>query len=95
MESKAAITASCWLALAVIASVYMWVFASKLADILFGVFLPIGLLVLVGVIVTFQLAAGSDKERNLEKFSSDLQDIKSRLDAITKEIEQIKNRTPD
>jgi hypothetical protein len=52
MDSRAAIAASCWLAVAVISSVYMWLFADKLGDILFGVFLPVGLLVFVAFIVT-------------------------------------------
>jgi hypothetical protein len=44
--------ASCWLAVAVISSVYMWLFADKIGDVLFGVFLPVGLLVFVALIVT-------------------------------------------
>jgi hypothetical protein len=44
--------ASCWLAVAVISSVYMWLFAEKVGDILFGIFLPVGLLVFVALIVT-------------------------------------------
>jgi hypothetical protein len=52
MDYKASIVASCWLAVAVISSVYMWLFADKIGDILFGVFLPVGLLVLVAFIVT-------------------------------------------
>ena len=52
MDYKASIVASCWLAVAVISSVYMWLFANKVGDILFGVFLPVGLLVFVAFIVT-------------------------------------------
>ena len=52
MDSKAVIIASCWFSLAVIASVYMIVFADKLGDVLFGVFVPVGALVLVGLLVT-------------------------------------------
>jgi hypothetical protein len=57
---KAVVIASCWFSLALIASVYMIVFADKLGDILFGVFLPIGLLVLVGLAVTFFLSSNSE-----------------------------------
>ncbi|MGD6810602.1 MAG: hypothetical protein ACQCN3_12970 [Candidatus Bathyarchaeia archaeon] len=53
MDSKATIVASCWLSVAIIASVYMIMFADKLGDILFGLFMPVGALVLVGLIVTF------------------------------------------
>jgi len=56
MDSKATIIASCWLAIAVIASVYMITFADKLGDIFFGVFMPVGGLVFVGLIVTLVLA---------------------------------------
>ncbi len=41
-----------WIAIALISVVYMWVFADKIGDVLFGVFLPVGLLVLVAVILT-------------------------------------------
>jgi hypothetical protein len=61
--SRAVIIASCWFSLALIASVYMVVFASKLGDVLFGVFLPVGLLVLVGIVVTFFLASSSEQEK--------------------------------
>jgi hypothetical protein len=52
MDYRASIVVSCWLAIAVISSVYMWLFADKVGDILFGVFLPVGLLVFVALIVT-------------------------------------------
>jgi len=58
---RAIVIASCWFSLALIASVYMAVFADKLGDILFGVFLPVGLLVLVGLAITFFLATSSEQ----------------------------------
>jgi hypothetical protein len=58
-SARAIIVASCWCSLAIIASVYMFVFGNKLGDILFGVLIPIGLLVLAGMIVTFVLAENS------------------------------------
>lgn len=64
---RAVVIASCWFSLALIASVYMVVFAGKLGDILFGVFLPIGLLVLVGLAVTFFLASSSEQKKNPDK----------------------------
>jgi len=63
MDYRAAIISSCWLAVAIISSVYMWIFAEKVGDILFGVFLPVGLLVLVALIVTFVVSASASKER--------------------------------
>ena len=52
MDYRATIISSTWIAIALISVVYMWVFADKIGDVLFGVFLPIGLLVLVAIIVT-------------------------------------------
>ena len=63
MDYRAAIISSCWLAVAIISSVYMWIFAEKVGDILFGVFLPVGVLVLVALIVTFVVSASASKER--------------------------------
>ncbi len=52
MDYRAAVISSTWIAIALISVVYMWVFADKIGDVLFGVFLPIGLLVLVALVVT-------------------------------------------
>ena len=61
MDSKAAIIVSCWFAIAIISSVYMFVFGKEV-DIMFGVFMPIGFLILVAVIVTFLvLSTGTEK----------------------------------
>ncbi len=58
---RAIIVATCWLSLTIIAAVYMVVFANKLGDVFFGVFLPVGLLVLVGLAVTFYLGRDSEQ----------------------------------
>ncbi len=52
MSSRAIVVSSVWIAVAAISVVYMLVFADKIGDVLFGVFLPIGLLVLVAAVVT-------------------------------------------
>ena len=62
MESRAAIVVSCWFAIAIISVAYMWIFADKLGDVLFGVFLPVGLLILVAIIVTFGITLSSGPE---------------------------------
>jgi len=59
LDSKAAIVASCWFSVAIIAAVYMWVFSDKIGDILIGVFLPVGALVLVAFIVTYGVVFGA------------------------------------
>ena len=63
MDYRAYIVASCWLAIAVISSVYMFVFGPDV-DIMFGVLLPIGFLVLIAVIVTFMVLSSSEKTHN-------------------------------
>jgi hypothetical protein len=62
MEFKTAAVVSCWLAVALIASVYMIVFGNELGDILFGLFLPVGALVLVALIVTLYLASNHQEK---------------------------------
>ncbi len=52
MGSGATVIASIWIAVAAISVAYMLVFANKIGDILFGVFLPVGLLILVAIAVT-------------------------------------------
>ncbi len=52
LDYRAAVISSTWIAIALISVVYMWVFADKIGDVFFGVFLPVGILVLVAVIVT-------------------------------------------
>jgi hypothetical protein len=52
LDYKSITVASCWLAVALISTVYMFVFGSQIGDIFFGVFLPVGLLVFVAVAVT-------------------------------------------
>ena len=66
MDSRAAIVASCWFSVAIIAAVYMWVFADKVGDVLFGVFLPVGALILVAFIVTFAIAFGASSKSESE-----------------------------
>jgi len=63
MDYRATIVSSCWLAVAVISAVYLWLFADKVGDILFGVFLPIGLLVFVAFIVTVIVVSKSNSEK--------------------------------
>ena len=62
MDYRAAIVSSCWLAVAIISSVYMWVFGDKIGDA-FGVIIPVGLLVIVALIVTVVVVnSGAEKK---------------------------------
>jgi len=60
LDYRTAAAVSCWLCVALIASVYMLVFGNQIGDILFGVFFPVGGLVLVALIVTIYLASNND-----------------------------------
>ena len=66
MDSKAAIVASCWFSVAIIAAVYIWVFSDKIGDILFGVFLPVGALVLLAFVVTYGVIFGAPSKPESE-----------------------------
>jgi hypothetical protein len=57
MEFRTAAVVSCWISVAVIASVYMIVFANSIGDVLFGVFLPVGTLVFVALILTYYVTS--------------------------------------
>ena len=48
--------------MAIISSVYMFVFGNEV-DIMFGVFVPIGMLILVAVIVTFMVLSSSEPKK--------------------------------
>jgi hypothetical protein len=62
MELRTAIVVSCWFTVAIISSIYMLVFGREV-DIMFGVFMPIGFLILVAVIVSFiSLSSESEKK---------------------------------
>ena len=50
--------------MAIISSVYMLVFGNEV-DIMFGVFVPIGMLILVAVIVTFMVLSSFKPEREV------------------------------
>ena len=63
MDYRASVVASCWLAIAIISSVYMWLFAEKVGDVLFGIFLPVGLLVFVAFIVTVVVISKPESEK--------------------------------
>ncbi len=82
--------------MALISSVYIWVAlgGGYLGDVLFGLFVPVGLLVLVALAVTFGLPMREDpseKEIKLETtFSTEIKEISSKIDSLTKEVETIK-----
>jgi len=64
MDYRAAIVISSWLAVAIIASVYMLVFGSRVGDVFFGVFLPVGLMVVAALAVTFQVLSSPQSKQD-------------------------------
>jgi hypothetical protein len=62
LELRTAIVVSCWFTVAIISSIYMLVFGREV-DIMFGVFMPIGFLILVAVIVSFISLSDSKSEK--------------------------------
>ncbi len=62
MELKTAIIVSCWFTVALISSVYMLVFGREV-DVMFGVLLPIGFLILIALIVTFSVLSSEGSEQ--------------------------------
>ena len=61
MDYRASMVSAMWIAVAVISAVYMWVFADRISDVLFGVFLPVGLLVLAAIVVTVIVSNSASK----------------------------------
>ncbi len=43
--------------IAIVSVAYVWIFADQDGDVMFGVFRPVGLLILVAIIVTFGITS--------------------------------------
>lgn len=63
MNYKSTITISYWFAITVLSSVYMFVFGPDI-DILYGVLLPVGFLILIGVILTIAVLESDNSQKN-------------------------------
>ena len=62
MSTKIFAIVSCWASVTIISVIYLVVFGDKIGDILFGVFVPIGILVLIALIVTVLATNSFEKE---------------------------------
>jgi hypothetical protein len=62
MESKNLIAFGCWISVTVIAVVYMLVFGETIGDIMFGVLIPIGMLLLFAFVVTIVVVSSDDSK---------------------------------
>ncbi|KYH40251.1 MAG: hypothetical protein AYL32_012780 [Candidatus Bathyarchaeota archaeon B26-2] len=86
MDTRAIIIISCWIAVTVISSVYIWV-----GGIDIWVNISVGLLVFTAFIITFGVGLGFKPERKPEiTLQNELRDIKTKLEILMKEIEEIK-----
>ncbi len=96
MNNRAAVIVTCWLAIALIICVYIWVALGGgfIGDVMFGLFVPIGLLILVALAVTFGLPMTenpSEKDPSLEAtLAKGMQEMNSKIDSLSKEVETIK-----
>jgi hypothetical protein len=63
MELRTAIVVSCWFTVAIISSIYMLVFGREV-DIMFGVFMPIGFLILIAIIVSIISLSSESKKKS-------------------------------
>ncbi|HER54663.1 MAG TPA: hypothetical protein ENO13_02050 [Candidatus Bathyarchaeota archaeon] len=64
MESKNLIAFGCWISVTVIAVVYMLVFGQTVGDIMYGVFMPIGMLLLFAFFVTIIVVNDNEPKQN-------------------------------
>jgi len=62
LESRVALVVSCWLTMAMVSSVYMLVFGNEIGDIVFGVILPAGLLIIIATMITFVVLNSFESE---------------------------------
>ena len=63
MNTKSLAIVSCWASVTIISVIYLVVFGDKIGDILFGVFVPIGILVVIALIVTVLATNSFEKEK--------------------------------
>jgi len=86
MDIRAVIIASSWIAVTIISVVYIWIGGVNVWNNL-----SVGLLVFTAFIITFGVAFGLRVERKPEmQLLSELKNIRSKLDELMKEIEEIK-----
>ena len=63
MNTNSFAVVSCWASVSIISVIYLLVFGDKIGDILFGVFVPIGILVFMALIVTILATNSFEKEK--------------------------------
>ncbi|HLN90094.1 MAG TPA: hypothetical protein VK253_08510 [Candidatus Binatia bacterium] len=66
MDYKIGLVASVWLSVAAVAIAYMVLYVNKIGDVLFGLFLPVGIVVLIAAILTvYVISRPSPKQQKV------------------------------
>jgi len=86
MEIRAVIILSCWISIAIISVIFVWTGGATLGNYIF-----VGLLLFLAFIITFGVGFGlrPSKKAKIELLN-EIKNIKSKLDELTKEVEEIK-----
>jgi preprotein translocase subunit SecF len=87
MESRALILGACWIAVALISVVYIWV-----GGVNFSTDIAVGLLIAVAFVLTIVVGFG-ERGMDLEKeteVSKEVLDMRSKIDEIAVKVDEIK-----
>ncbi len=94
MESRAFIIGACWIAVALISIAYIWV-----GGVNTSTDIAVGLLVLLAFMITFGVGFGerfgTERDRELQaqpvlKVLDEIADMSSRMDEISRKVDEIK-----
>ena len=86
MESKGLIILSIWISLSIICGFFIWVGGASLGNYIF-----VGLFFFFALIFTVAVGFGLRPEKKPEiELLNEIKNIKSKLDELTKEVEEIK-----
>ena len=89
MEGRAVIIAACWIAIAMISIVYIWVGGINLTTDI-----AVGVLVSVAFVVTFGVGFGELEQimrsKQEDKTSSEISELMSQISEVAKKVDDIK-----
>jgi len=86
MESRGLIVLATWISLSIISAVFIWIGGVSLGNYIF-----VGLLIFLALGVTFAVGFGLEPEKKPEiELLNEIKNIRSKLDELTKEVEEIK-----
>ncbi len=86
MEIRAVTILSCWVSTAIISVIFVWTGGATLGNYVF-----VGLLIFLAFLITFGIGFGlRPSKREKIELLSEIKNIKSKLDELSKEVEEIK-----